>query len=1221
MGVVYEAFDRERGEVIALKTIRESHGKGMYRIKREFRSIAELEHPNLIRLHDLFVDGEQCFFTMELVRGLELTPWTSAALPHADERHATLPDGFALFDERAVRHAVAGIAAGIDALHGAGLLHRDLKPSNVMVTHEGRVVVLDFGLVADAHAAAQQTVEGEVAGTIAYMAPEQARGEVELTRAIDAYALGVVLYELLTGRLPHEGPPLMMLAAKQRAERVRPSQRTGGIPLDLDDLTSALLAHDPTARPTMAEVRRVIGEASHPSARGSNSNSNSNSRESLPALFGRAAELAKLHIALDATANGTPGVFLLRGRSGIGKSALIAAFTRQAERDQRAVVFAGRCHERETVPFKGLDGVVDALSRHLAAASPAELGRLLPPNTADLGTLFPVLRRIPPIASAYARRASSERSKQRVRAEGFACLAEMLRRIGDVAPLIVVVDDVQWADADTATGIIELLRGAAPPSMFLLLGTRLTDASPVEVAIFGREAAPTVAALQRETLQLGDLDDDSIGQIAHRELGRHASDALVAAVARDAHGNPFAAGELVRFLREDDSGDVDPSEEMAAVTTSIDALVRRRAQSLDDAARRLLDVIVIAGEPTAAAVLLQAAEIDEGDRSAVERLRARHWVRTSRAAATGALDTVHDRVREAMLEGLDGTRRAHLHRRLAIALEAQEDPPHDRLARHFAAAGDRSLAFHHAVEAAQVAQAALALRRAAELFGMAIELGSDDETRVLYPTYAESLAAAGRHEAAADAWIEASRRVGGREVRELLRRAGEAKLHAGLIDEGLDLLDALANDVGVRIPLHRWAVVWELVKGQLRLGVRGLAFMLRPASEIRRSELDRVRTLGAIALQYMPLDPFRGAVATLRYVRAALDVGDADEIATAVGLESSLRSGMGWRRGAQRLLVILDALATESASARDRAWAAIARSMSGIMDGDRRSAMANIDIAFDQIATLQSPPQSLLGMAHYVGGFSLVFDISPAPFARLLAYVEAREEQSGPSAELRLRGLVVQVHHLLMGRPESVLALADDGCWTSATRRDIAFRTTADLYVIIAHLYLGDATRALAVAHGVEDGYRRQGTSWSPYARGVHVWFTAASALGAGDTRTLRRCRRSLGRPRDGFLQLFVPVIQAMCAYAEGNLPAMRDALHRLHSLAAPAGFTVLEALADWALARVSDDLGGEEVTARYLTRIEGSGLVDPDLFFWSRFPVGERPARTGTTRSVWSSA
>jgi serine/threonine protein kinase len=173
----------------------------VYRLKNEFRALADVTHPNLVRLHELFAQDASWFFTMELVDGERFDHWVR-------------PDD--ALDEARLRAALTQLVAGVSAIHSAGKLHRDLKPSNVLVTPEGRVVVLDFGLAVDPElgGVGQTVAEDSVSGTPAYMAPEQAAGK-PATQASDFYALGVMLFEALTGRLPFEGRSGEMLAAKQ----------------------------------------------------------------------------------------------------------------------------------------------------------------------------------------------------------------------------------------------------------------------------------------------------------------------------------------------------------------------------------------------------------------------------------------------------------------------------------------------------------------------------------------------------------------------------------------------------------------------------------------------------------------------------------------------------------------------------------------------------------------------------------------------------------------------------------------------------------------------------------------------------------------------------------------------------------------------------------------------------------------------------------------------
>src|SRR5262249_54570200 len=230
MGVVYEAFDRERANTVALKTLIRVDAQALYRFKNEFRSLSDLDHPNLVRLGELFCEGDHWFFTMELVEGcsfrsyvrpreVDLTAHSQAdTAPDpqlvpvvAQDDVDTEPN--AAFDERRLRSALVQLAQGLAALHAAGKVHRDIKPSNIHVTPDERVVLLDFGLVVPATSSATVT-DAQAVGTALYMAPEQAASKAIGPEA-DWYAFGCVLFEALTGRTPIVGAPLDVLMDKQ----------------------------------------------------------------------------------------------------------------------------------------------------------------------------------------------------------------------------------------------------------------------------------------------------------------------------------------------------------------------------------------------------------------------------------------------------------------------------------------------------------------------------------------------------------------------------------------------------------------------------------------------------------------------------------------------------------------------------------------------------------------------------------------------------------------------------------------------------------------------------------------------------------------------------------------------------------------------------------------------------------------------------------------------
>ncbi|HSJ99412.1 MAG TPA: AAA family ATPase, partial [Myxococcota bacterium] len=570
MGVDYAALDRERGARVALKMLQHVSADGLLRFKTEFRALQDVQHPNLVSFGELIEDRGQWWLTMELVEG-------TAFLDHVR------PGGH--LDEDRLRAALPQLAAGLQALHAHGLVHRDVKPSNVRVTPAGRLVLLDFGLVTGVTQS-----ESHVVGTPAYMAPEQGALQA-VGPAADWYGAGALLYEALTGTLPFRGAPLQVLMAKQQDVPRRPRE-LASVSEDLDALCMQLLAVEPAARLVAAAALAGLDPGAAPAAPPTG-------LAASPGFVGRKRELAELADAFSETRAGVEAIVLVQGESGIGKSALVEQFLGElCGRAPGALVLAGRCYERETVPYKGIDGVVDMLARHLRKLPEADAVAVLPRRAGLLVQAFPVLGKVPALCRLPA---GEVLDPVELRTRVLAALRELLGRLAERRPLVVWIDDLQWADADS----LELLAWAmAPPEappLLLLLASRPPRETPgdssTEAAMAKLRALPRLRVLELSRLLRGDAVE-----LAERLLAAHpaATPVSAALVADEAAGHPLFIDALVRHttLRQAARPPLRLSEALWA-----------RIAELDPAARQLLALIAVAGWPLPPELLTAAAMV------------------------------------------------------------------------------------------------------------------------------------------------------------------------------------------------------------------------------------------------------------------------------------------------------------------------------------------------------------------------------------------------------------------------------------------------------------------------------------------------------------------------------------------------------------------------------------------------------------------------------------
>jgi serine/threonine protein kinase len=923
MGIVYRARDRQRDTVVALKTLPRLEPAALYRFKQEFRALADVVHPNLVTLYELVAEGRQWFFSMELVDGVDFLTYVStgtqarcadptkersslgssppgAPLERVEPAPLT-PEGFVR-----LRDALRQLAAGVQALHTAGKLHRDIKPSNLLVTAQGRVVLLDFGLAAELGAAGQLASEGSIVGTVAYMAPEQAAA-LPLTPACDWYSIGVMLYEALVGHPPFLGPLLQVLHNKCHKDPPPPSAIVAGVPEDLDALCAGLLQRRPERRPSGPEVLRQLGgptaiPLAFPAAH----------FPSGAPFVGRVSHLHMLMESFHSLRNGLAAVVHVCGRSGVGKSALMQRFLEDVSADPEVVILAGRCYEHESVPYKAVDSAVDALSRYLRRIPEPEAEVLIPGDVRPLARIFPVLRGVPAVARVP-RTAAGTSDPHELRRRAFAALRELLARLGQRHRLIMAIDDLQWGDTDSASLLAELLRPPDPPLLLLVGSYRSEDEAS---SSFLRAFLPSFqwpdGKISPRRLELEPLTPQETRELALRLLNQEApaAQAQAEAVVRESGGNPFFIGELVQYLQ---AGGEPAAARPVTELLALDEVLWRRITSLSAEARRLLEVTAVSARPLRQGDACAAADLGTDERPALAVLRLGRLLRSTGAGADDEIETYHDRIRETVVAHLEPPRRAQHHSRLAHILEAAGQTEPEVLAVHFEQAGKAEKAAHYYTRAADQAVEALAFDHAAGLYRRALEWKSwrESERQQLRIQLGDALANAGRGAEAAEAYQAAAQGAALDQSLELHRRAAMQLLTSGHVDEGLALLQPVLRAAGTKLASAPWRALVSLLVRRAQLWLRGLAFQERREDELSPEELRHIDICWSVVVGLSIIDPIRGADFQTRNLLLALRAGEPFRIARALAVEAGhlASSGPAGQRRAAQVLEQADLLA------------------------------------------------------------------------------------------------------------------------------------------------------------------------------------------------------------------------------------------------------------------------------------------------------------------------
>jgi len=640
MGEVFRAEDTSTGQVVALKLMGQARDENdRLRFRREFHTLKGLRHPNIVRVFDFGIDGEQAYYTMELLGGRDLREC----------------EGLSVVD---ICSVVRDIASALALLHARRLVHRDVKPHNVRVADDGSATLIDFGIL---------TTVGppqELAGTAPYVPPESFHC-LPLDGRVDIYSLGALAYRLLAGHHAYPAQSMDVLPKLWAERPAPPSAAVPDLPAGLDDLILSMLAQDRLARPASAaevieKLSAIVELPDRPERE------DQHSYLSSAALVGRDREMRFLSTMVEGLAHGRGGAVIVEAPSGTGKSRLLDELGLYGQLAGATIV------KVESRAGSGLYGVARGLAKGLLAACPQEARKALEPFAGQLGRVIPEVKTV--LGTVTLAPAAEDPGEERSRAQR--ALADWFLATAEARALVIVVDDIQRADEVSAAVLAAMANRAASLPVLLALGLRTDEACRAEAAVnaFKRFA---------QRVRLRGLDLAEVEALVTALFGVIEGAAPLAAwMHKTAGGSPLYTTELARQLVEDGTlqyrgGEwvIDGMRTPSASGQLADTLDARIA-ALPARAREIGQAVSVLGGSFDLRMCVTMA----GQRAEADVFDAIDVLVTSDIlmASERGYRLRHDGFREALLRSISDEMRRDLHRRAADALRPDGKTPDDR---------------------------------------------------------------------------------------------------------------------------------------------------------------------------------------------------------------------------------------------------------------------------------------------------------------------------------------------------------------------------------------------------------------------------------------------------------------------------------------------------------------------------------------------------------------
>ncbi|MFC1852085.1 tetratricopeptide repeat protein [candidate division CSSED10-310 bacterium] len=785
MGIVYKGQHRSTGAEVAIKTLRIIDDSLFTSIRREIRVLSRIKHPGIVRIVDEGLHEGLPWYAMELLLGVTLRNYfkrgtnaraqTTISPSERQEQYSSThaqiaglgnfkstadnlseeemmrdwwtqslnsheiiksgpPNDRLLAEEttqiQSPRRAVGEIpeiltmvrclCSPLAFLHGEGIVHRDLKPDNIIVTDNGLPIVVDFGIMTQftSEESREMLFIESISGSIRYMAPEQIKGEFVDARA-DLYSLGCIMYELLVGRPPFNSPT--------RAEIIRghlqrnpppPSKFRAEIPTALDNLVLQLLAKNPHHRlghpDAVAAVLSRLGGDDGVTLKGPP-----------PKTFlyrsrftGRDLPMSQLEEQKERMINGHGGLIFVGGESGVGKTRLVMEFGREVAH-LNVMVLTGNCSKLTSRAFDVFRNTLQTIADRCRSQGRDETETLLGKRGKVL-SMYEESFACLPGQDAYPDPIELPIEAAKIRL--FSCFWETLNQLAQREKIVLILDDMQWADGLTYGFLEFILRtGQLAQSPLLFVCTYRSDEMVDEL----QNLLHTDSVMK---ILLARLDEESVSTIVGDMLSLHPAPRLFSRhLSHHSEGNPLFVAEYLRvaveeqLLFRDDCGnwqiDITPDQtaeneqkyESLPIPRSLHGLISSRLQKLSGSAKKVMKAASMVGREVDIRLIYEITNLDQKTMfDVLEELAKKHiLVIVTGKRKESRITFTHAKIREVVLHGLPGDERKTFHRTIAESIETLyvQNLAHyfEDLGWHWAETGEQDKAKQYYLNGAQIA--------------------------------------------------------------------------------------------------------------------------------------------------------------------------------------------------------------------------------------------------------------------------------------------------------------------------------------------------------------------------------------------------------------------------------------------------------------------------------------------------------------------------------------